>query len=105
MVVAAVICCVLFSPPSYSAQWDPSHPPISVIRQPNLDQPSGDDGGWGDIEKSGNGWFIWCQLDLWACNWIISSLDGAIVEPTISEPTVVIREGAHEGASAPTGRD
>ena len=48
MVVAAVISCVLLSPSSQAARWDPMHPPIPVDRQPNLDRPSGDDGGWAD---------------------------------------------------------
>ena len=62
MVVAAVICCVLFSPPSYSARWDPRNPPIPVDRQPNLDQPSGDDVPWGDphqqVVNNGTGEFF-----------------------------------------------
>ena len=102
LVVAAVISCVLFSPPSQALPWDPKHPPIPVDRQVLTDKPSGDDGGWGDIEKTPGNGPTWFRLDLWVLDWVILHIAPNIVENSTTEPTVV-REGPDGQSIAPTG--
>ena len=100
-VVAAVMSCVLISPPLQAMQWDPNHPPIPVDRQVLTDKPSGDDGGWGDIEKSPS-CSSWFRLDLWIWDWVILQIAPTTVKHSTTESSVV-REGPNGESIAPAG--
>jgi hypothetical protein len=70
LVVAAVISCVLISPPSQALPWDPKYPPIPVDRQPSLDRPSGDDSPWNETKSSDHSKPGWLLVLNWT-NWTV----------------------------------